>query len=184
MELYCRRVSIFDEALMEEFSQEHLNYGTTISGGDASLISGKSYHDYKNFYEWFKEVSRLDLEENLKKSEVGCSVFLVFKKSTEELVGIFDIRHSLDYPNGNLLGHIGVDIRPKLRGHGYYQDILELCIEECQKFLILSIVISCEYDNIASKRGIEHLFEIDREMVPCDGTYLYTYKLDIESEEE
>lgn len=184
MELYCRKVNIFDEQLMNNFNKEHLDLGTTILGGDASLISGKSYQDFKNFYDWYKTVNRLDLEEELKKTEVGCSVFLVFKKTNDELVGIFDIRHSLDFLNGDLFGHIGVDISPKYRGHGYYRDILELSIEECRKFLIFSIVISCEYDNIASMRGIEHLFIKDREMVPIDGTYLYIYKLDVKSEGE
>lgn len=184
MELYCRRVSIFDEQLMNDFNKEHLDLDEVILGGDASLISGKSYQDFKNFYDWYKTVSRLDLEENLKKTEVGCSVFLVFKKTDDKLIGIFDIRHSLDFLNGELLGHIGVDISPKYRGHGYYRDILELCIEECKQFSIFSIVISCEYDNIASKRGIEHLFDKDREMVLMDGTYLYVYKLNVKREVE
>lgn len=182
MELYCRRVSIFDEQLMEEFSREHLDFGLKILGGDASLISGKCYHDFENFYEWFKVVNRLDLEEDLQVNEVGCSVYLVFKKTNDKLVGIFDIRHGLGFPNGLLLGHIGVDIRPKLRGEGYYHDILKLCIGECRKNKILNIVISCEYDNIASKRGIEHLFKCDKEMIPMDGTYLYVYKLDLNEE--
>lgn len=104
---------------------------------------------------------------------------MVFRKNDDKLIGIFDIRHSLDFPNGNLLGHIGVDIRPSERGKGHYKNILDLCIKECINFSIFSIVISCEYDNIASKRGIEHLFELDKEMIPLNGTYLFTYKKNV-----
>ena len=180
MELYCRIVNIFDEQLMEDFSKEHLDLGIQILGGDASLITGKSYHDYENFYDWYREVSKLDLEEDLGKDQVGCSVYLVFRKNDDKLIGIFDIRHNLNFPNGNLLGHIGVDIRPSERSKGIYKNILELCIEECKKNSIFSIVISCEYDNIASKRGIEHLFKLREEMVPFNGTYLYIYSIDCE----
>lgn len=179
MELYCRSVSIFDEQFMDEFSMEHLNLGEKILGGDASLISGKSYHEYDDFYAWYKDISKLDIEDKLKTDQVCCSVYLVFDKVDDKLVGIFDIRHSLDFPNGDLLGHIGVDIRPSERGKGLYKQILELCTEECKKNSIFSIVISCEYDNIASKRGIEHLFELKREMVPFNGTYLFVYKMDV-----
>lgn len=179
MELYCRSVSIFDEQLMNDFNQEHLDLETSILGGDASLIIGKNYNDFDSFYDWFKVVSKLDIEEDLENGQVGCSVYLVFDKADDNLIGIFDIRHSLDYPNGDLLGHIGVDIRPSERGKGYYKKILELCIKECINFSIFSIVISCEYDNITSKRGIEHLFELDKEMIPLDETYLYVYKKDI-----
>ncbi len=176
MELYCRNVSIFDEQLVNEFSKEHLDLGEKILGGDASLITGKSYHEYEDFYDWYKDVNKLDLDEKLKKDQVGCSVYLVFDKSDDTLIGMFDIRHSLNFPNGELLGHIGVDIRPSARGKGLYKQILELCCEECIKFSIFSIVISCEYDNIASKRGIEHLFMLDKDMVPFNGTYLLVYK--------
>ena len=174
MELYYRSVNIFDEKIMNEFSLEHLDSGTQILAGDASLISGKSYHEYDSFYKWYKCVSELDLDEV--KEKVGCSVYLVFNKENDYLIGIFDIRHSLDYPDGEILGHIGVDIRPSMRGKGLYKEILKLCIQKCENFNIKDIVISCEYDNITSMRGIEHHFSLIKEMVPCNGSYLFVYK--------
>ena len=176
MELYCREVSIFDEKLMDDFAREHLDSGMEILAGDASLVVGKSYHNFDNFYDWYKEISKYFFDEDLKKGKVGCSVYLVFQKSDDSFVGIFDIRHNLNYTDGELLGHIGVDIRPSYRGKGYYRHILELCIEECKKFLISEIIISCEYDNLSSLKGIDDLFELKMEMVPFNGTYLYIYK--------
>lgn len=176
MELYCREVNVFDEKLMNGFSREHLNSGTEILAGDASLVLGKSYHEFENFYDWYKEISKYVFDEDLKKGQVGCSVYLVFQKCDDKFIGIFDIRHNLNFKDGELLGHIGVDIRPSCRGEGYYKYILELCIEECKKYFISEIVISCEYDNLASKNGIEHLFDLFKEMIPFNGTYLYIYK--------
>ena len=38
------------------------------------------------------------------------------------------------------------------------------------------VVISCEYDNLASKKGIEHFFGEYKDMVPCNGTHLLVYE--------
>ena len=178
MELYCRVVSIFDEEIMNNFVKDHVDNNTQILAGDCSLILNKNYHEYDNFYDWYKLVSDLDQEENLRKGQVGCTVYLVFRKKDDKLVGIFDIRHSLDFENGDIYGHIGVDICPSERGKGYYVQMLELILEEIKNYSINPIVISCQYDNIASKRGIDHFFD-NEEMVPVDGSYLFVYKKEV-----
>lgn len=179
MELYCRVVNLFDEEVMNAFAFDHEVNNTCILAGDCSLILGKNYHEYDNFYDWYKLVSDLDKEENLKKGQVGCTVYLVFTKKDDRLIGIFDIRHSLEFENGDIFGHIGVDICPSERGKGYYKDILELILEEVKNYDINPVVISCEYDNIASKRGIDHFFS-DEEMIPFNGSYLFVYKKEID----
>lgn len=176
MELYCRLVQIFDQQVMDDFALEHKNQGIFDLPGDGSLISGKGYLEINHFYHWYKIVSMLDQEEKLKKGQVGCSCYLVFRKSDDFLIGIFDIRHSLNYKDGNILGHIGVDIRPSERRKGYYSDILKLAVEECKNFSINPIIISCAYDNLFSMKGIHRVFGDYKEMIPLDGTYFYVYE--------
>jgi len=178
MELYCRVVNIFDEVLMNDFAKDHIDNNTEILAGDCSLLLGKNYHAYDNFYDWYKLVSDLDQEENLKKGQVGCTVYLVFRKKDDKLIGIFDIRHSLDFEDGDLYGHIGVDICPSERGKGYCVQMIELILEEIKNYSINPVVISCEYDNIPSKRGIDHFFH-DGELIPFNGSYLFVYKKEI-----
>ena len=175
MELYCRSVNIFDKKIVDEFFLECKNNGMDVVPGDCSLILGKTYYKYKNFYYWYKAISKLDTETRLTKKQVGCTCFLVFDKENDNLIGMFDLRHSLNYTNGNYLGHIGVTIRPSFRNRGLYKDLLELIILECKYYLINPIVIACEYDNIYSKRGIDELFG-DGELVLLDGSYIYVYK--------
>lgn len=180
MELYCRVVNIFDEEIMNHFAKDHVDNNTMILAGDCSLILGKSYHEYDNFYDWYKLVNKLDKEE-LEDGQVGCTVYLVFRKRDDKLIGIFDIRHSLNFVNGDIYGHIGVDICPSERGKGYYVHILELILEEIKKYSINPVIISCEYDNIASKRGIDHFFS-NEEMIPFNGSYLFVYKKEIDGD--
>lgn len=179
MKLYCRVVGIFDQKIMDDFVEEHKKNNINFLAGDCSLILGKSYLQYESFYHWYKEVRNLDLENNLKKKQVGCTCFLVFRKSDDKLIGIFDVRHNLNFPDGNIFGHIGVDIRPTERGKGYYKNILQLAIIEAKNLSIDSIVISCEYDNIASKKGIDDVFGEYKQMVLFNGTYLYVYEKEV-----
>lgn len=183
MELYARPVTIFDEQKVTDFSREHHNFLDKITAGDCSLILGKSYDDYDNFYDWLKEEQRLSQEENLKKGQVGCTTYLVLTKEEDELIALLDIRHSLNFKHGEVYGHIGIDIRPKKRNKGLYKEILKLAIELAKDYDIKEIVIACEYSNIPSKKGIEHIFGEAQETIPLDGTYYSVYKKDIRKKE-
>lgn len=176
MELYYRPISIFDKKELDEFALEHKNNNEQYMSGDCSLILGKGYFQINDFYKWYKLVSNLDSEERLKKGQVGCSCYLVFRKSDDKLIGIFDIRHSLKFKFGSAYGHIGISIRPSERRKGYYKDILNLSLREIKNYNINPVVISCEYDNLASKKGIEHVYGDYKDMVPCNGTYLLIYE--------
>lgn len=176
MELYCREVTLFDEQLMNDFLLEHQQNSENDIGGDGSLILEQNYSQYDHFYHWFQAIERLNREFRLKRGQVGCTVYLVLSKKEDQLIGLFDIRHSLNYKYGSIYGHLGVDIRPSERGKGYYHDVLELALHEMKQFSLDPIVISCQYDNIVSKRGIEHLFGSDPELIPCEGTYFFVYK--------
>lgn len=178
MELYCRCVDIFDKTIMDEFALEHKQNGEIYMAGDCSLILRNGYQQINDFYKWYKLINNLDLEKKLKKGQVGCSCFLVLNKENDKLIGIFDIRHSLNYPNGEVYGHIGVDIRPSERGKGLYKEILKLAVEKAKEFKIKPIVISCEYDNIISYKGISHVFGDYKEMALIDGDYFYIFEKD------
>lgn len=180
MELYARKVTIFDEQILDDFSKEHQQYQKDDMSGDCSLILGTSYLQIGNFYDWYQQVENLHQEQKLKKGQVGCTTYLVLTKEKDKLIALFDIRHSLNYENGDVYGHIGVEIRPKERHKGQYKNVLKLALEATQAFDIKQVVISCEYDNIASKKGIEHIFGKEYESIPRNGTYFLVYKKEME----
>ena len=183
MELYARNVTIFDEELVDDFVREHEAIGEKVEAGDCSLILGKSYMDYENFYDWFKEEENLSTEEKLKKGQVGCSTYLILTKEEDKLIALLDIRHSLEFEHGNIYGHIGIDIRPTERHKGYYKEILNIAITIPKEYEIKELVIACEYTNIPSKKGIEHIFGKEYETVPLDGTYYLVYKKELGKKE-
>lgn len=84
-------------------------------------------------------------------------------------IGRVSIRHEL---NDNLLkwgGHIGYEIRPSKRRLGYGKEILRLALEEAKELGITRALVTCDEDNIGSKKIIEHNGGILENAVPVNG---------------
>lgn len=73
----------------------------------------------------------------------------------DEYVGRVNIRHTLTENLLRLGGHIGYDIRLSKRGRGYGKRILELALDKAANLGIKKVLITCNVNNIASKKIIE-----------------------------
>ena len=72
-----------------------------------------------------------------------------------DYIGRTSVRHRL---NDRLLkyhGHIGYDIRPSQRRKGYGTRILALALEKAKELGIERVLVTCNADNIGSRRVIE-----------------------------
>lgn len=73
----------------------------------------------------------------------------------EEFIGRVSIRHSLTKDLMKVGGHIGFDIRPSKRKMGNGKKILELALPLAKYFDLEKVLITCNENNIASKKIIE-----------------------------
>ncbi len=73
----------------------------------------------------------------------------------DEFIGRVQIRHELNKQLINVGGHIGYYIRPSKRRMGYGKKILELGLKKAQELGIPNVLVTCDIDNIASKKIIE-----------------------------
>ncbi|WDV48022.1 GNAT family N-acetyltransferase [Clostridiaceae bacterium M8S5] len=103
----------------------------------------------ENFDNYLKDIYNCSMGINLLHGEVMTSIFwLLFK---EEIVGVVRVRHqSID-----TAGHIGYDISPNHRNKGYGNQILKLALKKALKLGIKEVILTCNIDNIASKKIIE-----------------------------
>ncbi len=53
-------------------------------------------------------------------------------------------------------GHIGYEIRPSRRKQGYGTEILRLGLEKAKELGLQRVLVTCDEDNIGSKKIIEH----------------------------
>ncbi len=90
---------------------------------------------------------------NIPAGYVAESVFWLIDQ--EEFIGKVNIRHQLTEKLKQAGGHIGYDIRPSLRNRGYGKNILRLALEEAKKIGKDQVLLTCNVNNLPSKKVIE-----------------------------
>jgi predicted acetyltransferase len=74
----------------------------------------------------------------------------------DEILGVVRIRTSLDNEFvRKFAGHIGYDIAPLSRRKGYGNNLLKLALQKAAMINLDRVLITCDVDNIGSKRIIE-----------------------------
>jgi predicted acetyltransferase len=73
----------------------------------------------------------------------------------DEWVGRLSLRHELNEFLLKIGGHIGYEIRPSKRRRGYGKEILRLGLEKTRQLGLRRALVTCDEDNIGSKKIIE-----------------------------
>ena len=73
----------------------------------------------------------------------------------DEWVGRLSLRHELNEFLLKIGGHIGYEIRPSKRRRGYGKEILRLGLEKARELGLRRVLVTCDEDNIGSKKIIE-----------------------------
>lgn len=72
----------------------------------------------------------------------------------EKIVGLINLRHSLNERLKTMGGHIGYGVRPDERRKGYATKMLELVLLEAKKMGIEKAMVTCYTENIGSNKTI------------------------------
>lgn len=146
-------------------------------------LSYKKVHDehyfpkYKkaleNFQDYLDDLHNDSKVNDLPQEEVLTSTFWLMDK--KEVVGVVRIRHQ----EVECAGHIGYDISPDYRNRGYGLQILKLALEKAKEIGIENVILTCNIDNIGSKKIIEKnngellgtIFDEE------DNEYLYKFRV-------
>ena len=104
-----------------------------------------------------REVDRLRAEEDpatvLRKGWVHCTYFWMVEG--DELIGYVAIRHRLSPWLLDQGGHVGYGVRPSRRREGHATRALGLALVEARALGIERALVTCDHDNVASRRTIE-----------------------------
>lgn len=114
-------------------------------------VNGSSGLSKINIYkDWLKKIN----DENNKNNNPVRSELLMIRQSDNKIIGMTNIRHSLE--NGFEIsgGHIGYSIRPSERKKGYGNIILALALNYCKTLGIKNVLVTCNKENNASKKVI------------------------------
>lgn len=71
-------------------------------------------------------------------------------------LGTFSLRHELNDMFMRVGGHIGYQIRPSRRLHGYGKELLRLGLQKASQLGITRVLVTCDENNTSSQKVIEH----------------------------
>lgn len=147
--LEFKRPSLNDEKFLTDYKNEFFNNNELTIDGSALL-------DKMPFNEWLTNTINNSSEKTVRKDWCVSDTFLVIRKKDNFLIGMVDIRHSLNnFYLKEYWGHIGYSVRPSLRRNGYATQILKKAINYAKSIGILSLMLGCYENNIASIKTIE-----------------------------
>jgi len=137
-----------------EYKQQILEYKREfIENGDD--LAGTSYlQEYDVYEDWMKFVWDNE-KESTKHTEVTASVLIAVREEDNKLLGMINIRHTLNEYLYNYGGHIGYSVRKSERKKGYAKEMLKIALDECRKFKMKKVLLTCGVDNIASAKTIK-----------------------------
>ncbi|WP_160680459.1 GNAT family N-acetyltransferase [Clostridium sp. C8-1-8] len=103
----------------------------------------------ENFDEYMNNQIKFSKGIDIPKGYVTTSTFWLI--CGRAVVGVVRIRHE----ELESAGHIGYDIAPCYREKGYGSEILKLAIEKAHQIGIVEPIVTCNIDNVASRKIIE-----------------------------
>jgi predicted acetyltransferase len=103
----------------------------------------------------------------LKSGRVPASEFWLI--NDDEFIGRLSLRHELNEYLLKIGGHIGYEIRPSKRKQGYGTEILRLGLETAKEIGVHRVLVTCDENNIGSKKIIEHNGGIFENAIEIEG---------------
>lgn len=132
------------------FEQSYISYIQEL--GDEERYPFTLDLDYSNFSQLLNKLNDYAVGVNLPDNTVANTTFWLVKDS--EILGVTNIRHKLSDRLKNCGGHIGLSIRPSLRGKGLGCKLMALSLELLQKNGTRLIHIHCYKSNTSSAKTI------------------------------
>ncbi len=163
-----------------EYADEIINFRSEMISFGSSIDGGGKLKRCTTAEEWIEECKRFSNANTCPEGFVVSDTYMAIRKKDKRLVGVIDLRHSLDTPALSLWGgHIGYSVRPYERRKGYAKKMLALILKNCKKLGLESVMISCDDDNIASERTIIANGGIYEKTVDVDGRKIKRYWINI-----
>jgi predicted acetyltransferase len=162
------------EGAARDYIREHIEHGETDLHGGALL---EKVHSYA---EWLDRLRVNTDEKTVLPGWVVASTFFVVRKSDRKIIGMIDIRHSLNEFLSKYGGHIGYGVRPSERNKGYATQMLRMALQYLKQIGLTKVMLACYQENVASRRTIEKCNGVlEREFLHSDGKTVQVFWITI-----
>ena len=130
------------------YRKEHFQHGETIIYGSELFDKTESYE------EWLSAVTKNTDPKTVNENWVVTDTFFAIRKSDDKIIGIIDLRHTLNEFLKDL-GNCGYSVRPSERKKGYATQMLHQLLQVAKEAGMNALHISVEKENTASIKVIQ-----------------------------
>jgi len=113
------------------------------------------YQGSKTYGQFMRKWRNFHTGGHLPDGYVPGTKYFLLEEGNPKILGVIDIRHSLNDHLLNRGGHIGYAVAPSERRKGYAMQQLRLALEICRDMGLSPVLITCDQDNIASAKVIQ-----------------------------
>ena len=148
----------------EEFLPEIARYRADFLASGDSMDGTGSLRRFEDPTEWLEHCRIKNNPATVPEGRVASTQLIYVGKSDGRIVGMLQIRHTLNGYLREVGGHIGYSVRPSDRKKGVASAMLRGALPLCKRLGIDRVLVTCYDDNEASRKVILKNGGI------CDGT--------------
>jgi len=162
-----------DKQDVMDYKKEFIESGQRMSG-----VGGLD--KFETYEEWLAKIYSDTSEDTCGENRVPSILYLTYTKEDNKLVGMIQIRLSLNEYLFNYGGNIGDSIKPTEQRKGYGTEQISLALGKCKELGIDKVLITCAKNNIASaKTIIKNNGCLENEITDKDSTIFQRYWIDL-----
>jgi predicted acetyltransferase len=121
----------------------------------ASVLNGMgTLRDMVSYAQWLEDCRRMENADTLPPGLVTAEQYLYVREADGRVVGMIQLRHTLNAELASHGGHIGYSVRPSERRKGYAKRMLAACLAKGRERGLARALVTCLTENEASRRTI------------------------------
>lgn len=138
----------------KSYKNQITEYRKEFIDANSSMDGCGSLFRMEDPVEWLNQVKSLADIATVPSNFVQSTQFIYVRESDNKLVGMIQVRHYFNEFLEKYGGHIGYSVRPTERKKGYASSMLRDCLPYCKEIGLNRVLITCEENNIGSKKTI------------------------------